>query len=103
MKVALSEIFIHNVHQQNFTKEALLGLDIKTEFVKRLAHHLGLGHLENESTESNLCYAFDTNINPDYKVILSKSDIKNYLKNTLKPIDYHIGSDTVEFPESLNP
>ncbi|MCK0162145.1 hypothetical protein [Allomuricauda sp. F6463D] len=103
MKVTLSEIFIHNGNQQKFSKEALLNLDIKTEFVKRLAHHLGLGHREDEVSESNLCYAFETNINPDYKVVLSKLDIINYLKKTLKPIEYDLESDTIEFPKSLNP
>ncbi|MAU16952.1 MAG: hypothetical protein CMH46_15600 [Muricauda sp.] len=103
MQVTLSEIFVHNVHQQRFSKEALLNLDIKTEFVERLARYLGLGHIENETTESNLCYAFETNINPDYKVVLSKSDIKSYLEKALEPIEYHLESDTIKFPKSLNP
>lgn len=103
MQVTFSEIFIDNVHQQRFSKEALLSLDIKTEFVERLARYLGLGHIENETSESNLCYAFEIDLNPDYKVVLSKSDIKNYLEKTLEPIEYHLESDTIEFPKSLNP
>lgn len=102
MQVTLSEIFVHNAHQQRFDKEALLGLDIKTGFVERLARHLGLGHIANETAQGNLCYAFETHINPDYKVVLSKSDIKSYLEKALEPIEYDL-TDTIAFPKSLHP
>lgn len=101
MLIPLSEIFICCSDQKKYPKEALLQLEIKTEFVHQLAQHLNLLYLEDVSTENNLCYAYYGDLNSDYKLTLSKSDIRNYLKANLQSKEYDIETGTVKFSEFL--
>ncbi|WP_036383704.1 hypothetical protein [Muricauda sp. MAR_2010_75] len=97
MLIKLSDIFTPNSSKKRYSKETLLQLEIKTEFVEGLAKSLKLLHLEETSTENNLCYAFNGDINLNYKLGLSQSDIRNHLKATLQPIEYNIETDTIQF------
>lgn len=102
MRAILGEIFIYNPSQPVYTKEALLQLDMKMAFIQRLARHLGLLFIDGESSEGNLCYAFESGLNPDYISSFTKMDIKRFLEKTLTASRYHMESDAVELPKSLN-
>ncbi len=101
MEVKLSEIFCHDPHSKWFTKSALLALDIKSDFVLRLAEYIGMTYLEREIIDNNLCYAQIPEIRSEYKQFFSRSDILHYLENCLKPRRYHMELDTITFPKSI--
>jgi len=102
MRIKLGEIFIHDTSKFIYTKKELLNLEFKTTFIQRLSLHLGLLFIDRGPSENNLCFAFDPNLTPTYKIEFSASDIKRFLDQTLSSEIYHIGLDSVQFPKSLD-
>lgn len=102
MEVKLSEIFIFKTNGLLYGKESLMALDVNIEFTERLSEYLGLTYLESNGVEGNLCYAQNKNIRSGYRMTFSKLDILNYLDRQLKPGMYHIETDTVVFPRTMD-
>ncbi|WP_228238294.1 hypothetical protein [Allomuricauda sp. M10] len=102
MEAKLSEIFIFETGTVQYHKEALMVLEIKKEFVSRLAKHLCLAYLEIRPKDDNLCYAQNPNIRLGYRTVLSKSDILNYLDQRLQSGIYHKESDILFFNHHLD-
>ena len=99
MKIKLTDIFISNSDKWHFSKQVLLALEIKQNFIDEIARRLALTYFENGSKESNVCFLNDEQLRPEYKMFFSKSDVINYLNWVLKADDFDLKNDEVPFPE----
>ena len=84
MKVKLSEIFGNTANRSMYSRDELLSLDIKMEFVKRLAQFYDIPYMSDGNNEHNLCFANSGAVRFEYKSTFSKKDIITYLLSTLK-------------------
>ena len=101
MKVKLSEIFGNTANQSMYSRDELLSLDVKMEFVKRLAQFYDIPYMSDDNDEHNLCFANSSAVRFEYKSTFSKKDIITYLLSTLKQDTFHMGTDEVIFSKSI--
>ncbi|WP_421801254.1 hypothetical protein [Flagellimonas sp.] len=95
MKVMLSEIFIKKSSQSIYSKDELITLDIKKEFIQRLAQYYDISYLSNSTRENDLCYADSSSLRFEYRSTFTKKDIIVYLRSTLKQDTFHIEMEEV--------
>lgn len=86
MKVKLSEIFGNTTNRSRYSRDELLSLDVKMEFVQRLAQYYEIPYMSDGNDEHNLCFANSGAVRFEYKSTFSKKDIITYLLSTLKRI-----------------
>ncbi len=101
MKVKLSEIFGNTTNRSMYSRDELLSLDVKMEFVKRLAQYYDIPYLPDGNDAYNLCYANSSTVRFEYKSTFSKRDVITYLLSTLKQDTFHLGTDEVIFSKSV--
>lgn len=101
MTVKLSEIFIKKTNTSIYSRDELSSLDIKKEFIQRLAQYYDIPYSMNGTKENNVCYANSSCIRFEYKLTFSEKDIIAYLLSVLKQDKFHIGTDKVIFSKSL--
>ncbi|WP_268224469.1 hypothetical protein [Sinomicrobium oceani] len=101
MKVKLSEIFGNTTNRSMYSRDELLSLDVKMEFVKRLARYYAIPYLPDGNDEHNLCYANSSTVRFEYRSTFSKRDVITYLLSTLKQDTFHLGTDEVIFSKSV--
>tara|TARA_R110002012_G_scaffold298431_1_gene496871 strand:- start:44680 stop:44985 length:306 start_codon:yes stop_codon:yes gene_type:complete len=101
MKVKLSEIFGNTANRSMYSRDELLSLDVKMEFVQRLAQYYEIPYMSDGNNEHNLCFANSGAVRFEYKSTFSKKDIITYLLSTLKQDMFHMGTDEVIFSKSV--
>lgn len=99
MNIKLFDIFIPVSEKPHYTKQELLMLDIKKDFIDQISKQLNLTYLENGNKNGNLCFVNDENLRPEFKAFFSKSDVMEYLNSILVVDDFDIKTDEAEFPE----
>ncbi|MBO0340260.1 hypothetical protein [Flagellimonas profundi] len=97
MKVILSEIFIEKSSQSFYSKDELMTLEIKKEFIQRLARYYNISYISNSSKENTLCYANSSSVRFEYRSNFTKKDIIVYLRSTLKQDIFDIETENVTF------
>ncbi|MEC7772113.1 MAG: hypothetical protein VX798_13075 [Bacteroidota bacterium] len=97
MKVILSEIFIEKSSQSFYSKDELMTLEIKKEFIQRLARYYNIIYISNSSKENTLCYANSSSVRFEYRSTFTKKDIIVYLRSTLKQDIFDIETENVTF------
>jgi hypothetical protein len=102
MNIKLSDIFILKSDKSDYSKKELLALELKKDFINKIAKRLDLIYLENSEKEGNLCFMNNEQLRPEFKVFFSKSDIIGYLSFTLKATNFGIKTDKIPFPEIID-
>lgn len=101
MTVKLSELFSCEPDIVEYSKEDLLLLDIRMDFIFLLADHLGMSYGEFDASPTNLCYLQDRDLRPGYRTTFSKADLRKYLLATLRSGIHHVDRDHITFLRSM--
>jgi len=102
MELKLSDIFVPYSDQLHYSKQKLLMLEVRENFISEVAKRLDLTYLENEGKEDNLCFANNEQLRPAFKIFFSKTDVVDYIKRKLQEKDFDISIEEVSFPESAD-
>jgi len=76
MKVKLSEIFGNTANRSMYSRDELLSLDVKMEFVQRLAQYYEIPYMSDGNNEHNLCFANSGAVRFEYKSTFSKKKLR---------------------------
>lgn len=100
MDLQLSDIFIPLPDKQYYSKQELLALEIKQDFIQKMERQLDLNYLESENSDSNVCFANHEQLRHEFKMFFSKADIVEFLNRMLPKEDFNIDIDKVPFPRT---
>lgn len=94
----VSEIFKLPADNSNYTKTALLELELQDHFVEALARKLDLAYLTNSKSD-HVCYMGNEEVMPSYRIQFTEKDVKNYLSRFFKNDISDIDQLTIPMPE----
>lgn len=100
MKIKLQEIFIAEAEQSVYRKKDLFKLKIKPDFSNVLAARLNLRYLENDSAESNLCFANKKEVRAEFRTTFNKMDIIHYVSSFITKVTVDLGKVEIPLPEN---
>lgn len=101
MILNLSEVFIPKQNKQFYTKQELFSLKLNTSFIKYLEVLLNLSYLETTPLIGNVCFANNSEVQPEFRTVFTKKDCVNYIKATLNKAIFNIETDAIQLPTNI--
>ena len=101
MILKLSELFLLKTNQQFYTKKELCMLKLNTNFIKNLENLLKLTYVENTISKGNLCYANNSEVQPEFRTIFTKKDIVFYISTVLNKSTFEVKKDKIQLPTNV--
>lgn len=98
MILKLSELFIIKSNKQFYTKQELFTLKLSSNFINKMEAILNLTYLENSTSKGNLCFASNSDVQPEFKTFFTKMDLLLYINATLNNDNFDIKTDTIQLP-----
>ncbi len=98
MKVKLDEIFVPVVGKTSYSIEELRALNLRPDFVSKLATRFNLSFVEHTATDTNLCFAENDEVAPEYKTSFNKAQIQEVVLSQLFTNTVSLLQTEIEFP-----
>jgi hypothetical protein len=98
MILKLSEVFIPKPNKQFYSKQELFALKLSSNFIENMQVLLSLSYLETTTLKGNVCFANNSEVQPEFRTIFTKTDSINYINATLNNAIFNIEIDTIPLP-----
>lgn len=100
MIIKIKDIFTPKKDKRLYTKEELFDLKLGNGFINAMATSLNLNYLESNTYQSNLCFANNRGLRPEFRTVFTKTDVIYYVNAVLQKDYFDIKSDQVPFPNN---
>ena len=75
MTFKLSEIFVALPEQSTYSALSFYQMEVRADFIDRLAIHFHLLYLDEPLLDEQLCYASSENVRLEYKYFITKAEL----------------------------
>lgn len=99
--IKLSEIFVPLINKNIYSAEELAALDLQPDFIRIMAADFNLIYVEKAADESNLCFAENREVRPEYRTTFSKADIVEIIFSQLTVEAVNMEQDVVRFSSGI--
>lgn len=101
MVIKLQDIFIANPNKRLYSKEDLIRLKIRPDFIEKLSLQLELSYVENSPLEENVCLSNSIEVRPEYRTVYTKVDVIHYVCGQISIAYFELKKVEISFPMTM--